>query len=108
MFSSSLVKSRPIPQALIDNTAVVLTAQAELRLDGATKQWTSVLVHPVTLDLDAVWRAVAGLDEGEREAQVLEAQVAQGLEAKNAADQEVRTLVIEPSSNRSRGQAMKA
>jgi hypothetical protein len=43
------------------------------------EQGAAVLVHPVALDLDAVRRTHAGLDEGDREADVFQAQVAQGL-----------------------------
>ena len=74
-------------EALIHNPAVVLTAQAELRLDGATQQRTAVLVHPVALDLDAVRRAVAALDERHRETDVFQTEVAQSLETEHVADQ---------------------
>ena len=74
-------------QALVNNPTVVFAAQAELRLDRATQQGTAVLVHAIALDHDAVRRTHAGLDEGDREANVFEAQVAQGLEAKHVADQ---------------------
>merc|ERR1712100_812881 len=74
-------------QALIDNTAVVLAAQTKLWLDGATQKRAAVLVHPVALDLDAVWRAVAALDKGHREADVFQTEVAKSLETKHVADQ---------------------
>merc|ERR1712100_666827 len=73
-------------QAFIDNTAVVITAQAELRLDGATQQGTAVLVHPVAFDLDAVRRAIAALDERHREADVFQTEVAKSLETEYVAD----------------------
>ena len=74
-------------QALIDNTAIVLAAQAKLWLDGATQQRTAVLVHTVTLNGNAVWWACAALDECNREANVFQTQVAQSFEAEHVADQ---------------------
>ena len=74
-------------EAFVHHPAVVLAAQAEFRLDGATQQRAAVLVHPVTLDHDAVRRTHAGLDEGHREADVFQTQVAQGLESEHVANQ---------------------
>jgi hypothetical protein len=74
-------------QALVHGTAVVLGGQTQLWLDGAAQQRTAVLVHAVALDLDAGGRAAAGLDVGDREADVLQPQGAQGLEAEDVADQ---------------------
>ena len=74
-------------KALIDNPAVVLAAQTKLWLDGATKEGTTIFVHPVTLNGDTVWRASTALDECNREANVFQTQVAQCFESENVADQ---------------------
>ncbi len=74
-------------KALIDNTAIVLTAQAKLWLDGATQKRAAVLVHPVTLNGNTVWRACAALDERNREANIFQTQVAQSFESEHVADQ---------------------
>src|SRR3569832_305955 len=74
-------------QTLVHRAAVVLRRQAELGLDSAAQQWTAILVHLVALDLDAVRRSEAGLDVGDGEADVLEAQVLDRLEAEYVADQ---------------------
>ncbi len=74
-------------QALVHGAAVVLGRQAQLGFDGAAQQRTTVLIHLVALNLDAVGRAAAGLDVGDGEAHVFQAQGAQGLEAEHVADQ---------------------
>ena len=74
-------------QAFVHGAAVVLARQTQLGLDGAAQQRAAVLVHDVALDLDAVGRAAAGLHIGDREADVLQAQGAQGLEAEHVAHQ---------------------
>src|SRR3569833_333258 len=74
-------------QALIYGAAVVLGGQAELGLDGATQQRTAVFVELGARDLDTVGRTAAGLDVGEGEAHVFQAQGADGFEAEHIADQ---------------------
>ncbi len=74
-------------QAFVHGAAVVLGRQAQLGLDRAAQQRAAVLVHDVALDLDAVGRAAAGLDVGDGEAHVLQAQRAQRLEAEHVAHQ---------------------
>ena len=74
-------------QAFVHGATVVLGGQTQLRLDGAAQQRTAVLVHDVALDLDTLGRTAAGLDVGDREADVFQTQGAQGLEAEHVADQ---------------------
>ncbi len=72
-------------QALVDRASVVLGRKPQLGLDRAAQERAAVLVHLVALDLDAVGRAAAGLHVGDREAHVLQAQRADGLEAEDVA-----------------------
>ncbi len=74
-------------QAFVHGAAVVLARQTQFGFDGAAQQRTAVFVDHVALDLDAVGRAVAGLDVGDREADVFQAQGADGLEAEHIAHQ---------------------
>ena len=74
-------------QAFVDGATVVLGRQSKLGFDGAAEQRPAVLVHDIALDLDAVRRAVAGHDIGDREAHVFQAQGAHRLEAEHIADQ---------------------
>ena len=86
MFSSSLVKSRPAAQALVDGPPVVLGGEPELRLDRGAQDGTAVLAEHVPLDLDPVRRSVERLHVRHGDAQVLEPQRAERLEPEHVAD----------------------
>ena len=77
----------PATQALVNSPAVVLRRQPELRLDRAAEHRSTVLVHLVALDLNAVRRSAAGHHIRDRKAHVFEAQGADRLEAEHVADQ---------------------
>ena len=86
MFSSSLVKSRPPLQRLVDDATVVLRRQAELGLDRRAQQRAAELVQVLALHHDPVRRTLEGLDVVRRDPHVLQAQRLQCLEAEHVAD----------------------
>ena len=86
MFSSSLVKSEPALQRLVDHAAVIAAGQAELGLDGGAQQRAAELVQSLALDHDAGGRPLEGLDIGDGNAHVLQPQRLQRLEAEDVAD----------------------
>ena len=73
-------------QRLVDDAAVVLAREAELRLDRGAEQRAAVLVEALALDDDARRRTLERLHVRDREAHVLEARRLERLEAENVAD----------------------
>ena len=76
----------PAAERLEDDAAVVLGRQAELGLDRGAEQRAPELVEVLALHDDAVRRALERLDVVRRDAQVLEPQRPEGLEAEDVAD----------------------
>ncbi len=79
-------------QRLVDDTAVVLRRQAELRLRRRADQRATELVEVLALHRDAVRGAGEGLDVRHRNAHVLEAQRLERLEAEDVADDRGREV----------------
>jgi hypothetical protein len=83
-------------EGLVDHPAVVAGGQAQLRLDGGAQQRAAVLVEVLALHHDAVRGSGERLHVGDRDAQVLEAQRAEGLEAEDVADDRRRQVGDRP------------
>ena len=79
-------------QPLVDDAAVVLARQPELRLGRRAEQRPAELVEPLALDDDAGRRALVGLHVGDREPHVLEPRRLQRLEAEHVADDRCRQV----------------
>ena len=86
MFSSSLTKSRPPFERLVDHAAVVAAGQAELRLGRGAQQRPAELVQALALDHDAGRRTLEGLQVRDGDAHVFQAQRLHRLEAEHVAD----------------------
>lgn len=68
-------------QTFVARTTVVLRRQTQLRLDGATQQWTAIFVHDVTFNLDTLWWAITSHNVSNWEADVFQTQGAEGFKA---------------------------
>jgi hypothetical protein len=78
---------QPALQAFVDHAAVVACAQAQLGLGGGAQQRTAELVEPLALDHQPGRRALEGLDQRHRHADVFQPRGLQRLEAEDVADQ---------------------
>ena len=88
-------------QRLVDDAAVVLRGEAELRLRRRADQRATELVEVLALHDDAVRGTREGLHVGDGDAHVLEPQRLERLEAEDVADDRRGEVRDQPSSNRS-------
>ncbi len=68
-----LGKIEPAAQAFINGTTVILRRESKLGLDGAAQQRTAILIHDITLNLNAIRRPTTGLNVGYGKAHIFEA-----------------------------------
>ncbi len=74
-------------KTLINSTTIVFGRQTQLRLDGTTQHWTTILIQLIALYLNTTWRPHAGLNKSNRETDVFQSQRTNRLKSEHVTDQ---------------------